>query len=315
MRPWAYAPPATVSMQAAAFVALSALATAVPPALDGLVYNNGAAGTTSPQLHEEAPPCEPCVQGQPPCSPACSKDYLCPIAGPDSSCNASTPRVDDAVDVFVGGGSNYSFHRIPVLVQAADGTLLVFAQCGGLPANSSDVVLRRSSDGGRHWQPELPVVAQGFAGGPMLPISNPSPVVLSSGKILLVCTPGNKEVWTFVSTDGVTWSSGRNITAMASRADWEWVATGPPQGIQLTTGDHAGRIVIGADHRSGKIMGSHSIYSDDLGVSWRISTLLDSKAGPCESQVAPAPNGSLLINARGHDSARHFAWSDDGESN
>ncbi len=108
------------------------------------------------------PPCEPCVQ-------PCCKDYLCPLEGPDSSCNASTPRVRGATDVFVGGSANYSFHRIPSLVQTADGALLVFAQCGGLPANSSDVVVRRSTNTGLSWDEEQLVVAQHFHGGPMLP--------------------------------------------------------------------------------------------------------------------------------------------------
>ncbi len=144
-------------------------------------------------------------------------------------------------------------------------------------------------------------------------IANPSPIVLSTGHILLVCTPGNKEVWVFDSSDnGATWSAGVNVTATASHPEWRWVAVGPPQGLQLSAGPHKGRLVVGADHRTDTISGSHSIYSDDFGRTWKISNMLDSPAGPCESQVAPTPNGSLLINARGHDSKRHFAWSDTG---
>lgn len=251
----------------------------------------------------------PCLPPDAPChGMPCCKNYLSPLEGPDASCNASTPRMPGAIDVFVGGGVRYSLHRIPALVRAKDGSLLVFAQAAGLPANSSDVVLKRSSTSGISWGAEQVVVRQAAVGG--LQVANPSPVVLASGRVLLVCTPGNKEVWNFGSdTHGVSWSSGRNITAQASRSEWTWVATGPPQGLLLTHGKHAGRVVIGADHRSKGSAGSHAIFSDSGGKNWHISTLLDDSRGPCESQVAVTPNGSLLINMRSHASVRLFAWS------
>jgi hypothetical protein len=61
----------------------------------------------------------------------------------------------------------------------------------------------------------------------------------------------------------------------------------------------SGRLFIAADHYAGKGVdwGSHSMYSDDLGKSWRISASIDG-AGGSECQAARAQNGSLLMNMR-----------------
>lgn len=304
---------------AVALLLHSAAAGGPPVRVGAIRWDNWTAATTDDDPPTRGPPPPTCRPPNAPChGRPCCANYLCALSGPDSTCNASTPRVPGAVDIFVGGGSRYSFHRIPAMVVAADGSLLVFAQCGGLPANSSDVVLRRSTNLGRSWGDEVLVVAQSTITtardkASARPIANPAPVVLASGRVLLVCTPGNKEVWTFFSdTHGRTWSGGRNITSQAALPHWDWVATGPPQGIRLMRGPHRGRIVFGADHRAGKTIGSHSIYSDDDGETFRISTLLDASSGPCECQVAQTANGSLVLNARGHDSRRHFAYSTSG---
>jgi sialidase-1 len=90
------------------------------------------------------------------------------------------------------------------------------------------------------------------------------------------------------------WSDPTYITEQVTEKNWTWVATGPPQGLQLKSG----RLFIAADHMNAtKSWSSHSMYSDDLGKSWHISAPIDGEGGN-ECQAARAPNGSLVMNMR-----------------
>jgi hypothetical protein len=85
------------------------------------------------------------------------------------------------------------------------------------------------------------------------------------------------------------------------KPDWDWVATGPGIGIQLTRGKHAGRLVIPSDHKrtlAGKQLewNSHMMFSDDGGATWQISAPIS--AGGNECQVIERTDGSLLVNTR-----------------
>lgn len=101
------------------------------------------------------------------------------------------------------------------------------------------------------------------------------------------------------------WSKPSEISKQAVKKDWTWVATGPPQGIQLMSG----RLVIGADHISaGGEWGSHAMYSDNAGKSWALSNEMP---GGNECQAAALPNGTLVMNQRTRDSVRQFSWSQD----
>ena len=59
-------------------------------------------------------------------------------------------------DVFVAGEGAYHTYRIPSVIATPKGALLAFAEgrrSGGGDAGDIDVVLRRSTDGGRSWSP------------------------------------------------------------------------------------------------------------------------------------------------------------------
>src|SRR5690349_13089152 len=73
----------------------------------------------------------------------------------------ATPEFSQQV-IFTGG-QGYSCFRIPAVVRSTQGTLLAFAEgridnCGD--TGDIDLVLRRSSDGGKTWGP-LQVVNKG----------------------------------------------------------------------------------------------------------------------------------------------------------
>jgi len=240
----------------------------------------------------------------------------------------STACADEPIQqtVFQSGKDGYHTFRIPALITTQKGTLLAF--CEGRKKSSSDtgdidLVLKRSTDAGKTWQP-LQVVwddAQNTCG-------NPCPVVdQKTGTIWLLLThnlgtdnertiveqtgKGSRTVWIAKSDDdGLTWSKPVDITADTKKSDWTWYATGPGVGIQLKSG----RLVVPCDAKIAKTKEkiSHIIYSDDAGKTWKIGGVVGPACNEC--QVAELSNGDLHLNIRsyGGNNRRLVAISKDG---
>ncbi|MET7848310.1 sialidase family protein [Streptomyces avermitilis] len=222
----------------------------------------------------------------------------------------------------------YACFRIPAVVKTTDGTLLAFAEgrvlnCGD--AADIDIVLKRSTDGGRTWGP-LQVVNEG--GGDTH--GNPAPVVdRETGRILLAetyntgrtdsagCTvPCDRTPHLqYSDDDGLTWSRPRDLSDEILPPEWNsWYATGPVHGIQLTRGRHAGRLVFGVNTETwdgSRVSANHAalIISDDGGDHWRIGAT-DSwpiatdgtfRQKPSEMTLAERTDGSLLVSGREQD--------------
>lgn len=222
----------------------------------------------------------------------------------------------------------YACFRIPAIVKSTRGTLLAFAEgrvdnCGD--AGDIDLVVKRSTDGGRTWGP-LQVVNEG--GGDTH--GNPVPLVdRRTGRILLAETynagrddAGNCSVpchrtphLQYSDDDGMTWSAPRDLSTDIRPPQWNsWYATGPVHGIQLTRGRHAGRLVFGVNAESyanGRVTANHAalILSDDGGTTWRIGAL-DSwpiaadgtfRQKPSEMTLLERSDGSIHVNGREQD--------------
>jgi sialidase-1 len=212
--------------------------------------------------------------------------------------------------VFTSGTGGYHTYRIPSLLVTPKGTLLAF--CEGRKTSASDdgdidLLLRRSSDGGRTWG-DLELVHEEGGTRPVT-IGNPCPVVdRSTGTIWLAFCRNNTDVFvTSTTDDGRTWAAPRAITESVKEPTWGWYATGPGVGIQMKGGPHPGRLVIPCDHgetvAGRRVMSSHVIYSDDHGRSWRLGGTVDRHTDEC--QVVELPGGELLINMRNY-------WGRDG---
>ena len=67
---------------------------------------------------------------------------------------------------------------------------------------------------------------------------NAAPVLdRSSGTIVLVFCRDNEQVFTLQSSDdGVTWDDLQNITSIAREPQWGFTGSGPPGGVQLSSG-------------------------------------------------------------------------------
>ncbi|MFC9679141.1 exo-alpha-sialidase [Streptomyces sp. NPDC056948] len=238
------------------------------------------------------------------------------------------PEFDQQVLFKASQDPGYACFRIPAIVRTTAGTLLAFAEgrvlnCGD--AADIDIVLKRSTDGGRTWGP-LQVVTEG-AGDTH---GNPAPLVdRGTGRILLAETyntgrtdAGNCTVpcdrtphLQHSDDDGRTWSKPRDLSDQILPAHWNsWYATGPVHGIQLTRGKHAGRLVFGVNTETwdgSRVTANHAalIVSDDGGDRWRVGAT-DSwpiaqdgtfRQKPSEVTLTERTDGAVLVSGREQD--------------
>ena len=218
--------------------------------------------------------------------------------------------------VYKAGENGCDTYRIPAVVVTKSGVLLAFAEARWHSSSDTgdiDLVVKRSTDGGRTWSESITVWDDG---GNVC--GNPSPVVdRETGRVILLSTwnrgddtesaihgrtsHDTRRVFMQTSDDeGLTWSPAREITAQVKDPEWTWYATGPCHAIQL----QGGRIVVPCNHGvygMGKgahenMTGGHLIYSDDLGQTWHIGG--DAGKGN-EATCVELDNGDVLLNMRG----------------
>lgn len=241
-----------------------------------------------------------------------------------SAAGADEPAVPqpEKVVVYKSGSDGYHTYRIPALVVTGKGTLLAFCEgrkTGRGDHGDLDIVLKRSSDGGRTWSPQQIVQEEG--GDAKITIGNPCAVVdASTGTVWLgFCRDNDRVFMTHSDDDGVTWAERTEITGTVKDPEWGWFATGPGHGIQLRRGEHAGRLVLPCDCGDSKGWGqwdkkgrSLVIYSDDHGKSWTRGGITDKGMNECE--VVELADGSLLLSMRNYlrKNLRAFATSTDG---
>jgi len=263
--------------------------------------------------------------------------YLAAAAVTATSVGAQT-AVPETSTVFETGKPHG--YRIPGIAVTRAGTALAFAErrIGLHDHAQNDIVLRRSLDGGRTWQPEQVLRDEGGDS-----LNDPCAVTLDTGRILLrykrypqgfharksghteVCDTGYEglrvvRVYLMTSDDdGVTWTEPREITRQVRAA--ESVSAGSPgNGIQLTRGAHKGRVVMPL-YETVYVDGKRTwktrvMFSDDSGAAWKTGGYVPE--GPPtgygnEAAVAELSDGSILFSARNQGgSNRKLAVSRDG---
>jgi len=235
----------------------------------------------------------------------------------------AAPASVEKINVFVSGQEGYHTYRIPAIIRAQNHDLLAFAEgrkLGGGDAGDIDLLLKKSSDGGRTWSAQKILWNDGAN-----TCGNPCPVLdASTGTLWLLAThnpggvnekeiidrarTGSRTVWILKSTDhGSSWSSPVEITALTKKSNWTWYATGPGIGIQIQNGPHAGRLVIPCDYNDQDPAnpkktrrGSHVIFSDDHGQTWQIGGTLSPGLNECQVAELFDGQGTLVINMRSY---------------
>ena len=259
---------------------------------------------------------------------------------------------DSITHLFSDGDAGYPRFRIPALLALEENVLLAFAEARSPEAPDqhddhakNNIVLRRSLDAGRTWEP-LQVVAK--MGGDSL--NDPCAVYLpGTGRVLLmyqrfpqgyharrmvhtgVVEPGydgprNTQTFLVSSDDqGATWSPPRDITRSVRSEDAISVGS-PGVGIVLSRGGHAGRVlmplyeVMYTEDGEERVWRNRVAISDDGGATWRLGSRvpidgLDGFGNEC--QIAELGDGSIRMHARLQTAANRLAWStshDGGET-
>ncbi len=221
------------------------------------------------------------------------------------------------VDVFINGQDGYPAFRIPALITTKRGTLLAFAEGRASLRDhaENDIVLKRSTDGGKTWGPLQLVHEDGENS-----LGNPTvAVVREKDRALLMyqryakgfdehkAEPGLdgpricRTFTQYSDDDGATWSKPIEVTAQVKRpTEVTSTATGPGIGIQLRRGEHAGRILMPFNQGPYGKWKVYAAFSDDGGESWRYGeTAPEGAAGYAnEVQFVELNDGSVMLNAR-----------------
>ena len=233
--------------------------------------------------------------------------------------------------LFKPGDNGYSCFRIPAITKTKDGTLLAFAEarkngCGD--EGDIDMVVRRSTDNGKTWGNMILIWSDGDN-----TCGNPSPVVdVVTGRVHLLMSwnlgtdrlasinngtskDTRRAFYTYSDDDGKTWKDAKEITSDVKMPAWGWYATGPGHGIQLSTGQHKGRLLVPCDYievGTGRRGFSHVIYSDDNGENWQLGGVSPVHANnPNESTLAELSTGEVMLNMRNSSHNRLVSISQD----
>ncbi|MSU59008.1 MAG: hypothetical protein EXS35_12725 [Pedosphaera sp.] len=244
--------------------------------------------------------------------------------------NPPSPILPPFIMVFQGGVDGYTCFRIPAIVTTTNGTVIAMTDgriggCGDIPT-PLDLVIKRSFDNGNTWGPLQVVTDYGTAVGdvdtyPFYGLTNISRV--SSGDAALLVDQTNGRIWTlydnggvlsgarkiklemkYSDDDGATWSPRIDVEAQnpgIRTSTTEFIA-GPGNGIQLTEGPNAGRLIFPV-YAYNNPSASQVIYSDNHGATWTRSANSITNGG--EVQVVELPGGELLASCRDNG----FSWS------
>lgn len=239
--------------------------------------------------------------------------------------DAAAPAAPEFVDLFEAGQGGYALYRIPGLVVTRAGSVLAYAEARrhtGSDWDDIDLVLRRSSDGGRSFSAalELPRVSGPVERNPVSierkqgqpewrTYNNPVAIGARDGRVhLLFCVEYMRVFYTHSDDDGRTFSAPVEITSalepLRGRYNWRAVATGPGHGIEL----RRGRLLVPLWLALGTEGNGHgpsvnaTIYSDDRGGTWHAGELAIAGRpefpNANESVVAERSDGSVMMNVR-----------------
>lgn len=242
---------------------------------------------------------------------------LMPDLGPEATEGTiSLSQIETSTPFTAGTGANS--YRIPSIVTAGDGSLLVFCEArheSWMDKSHTDIVVRRSTDNGQTWSEAVNLTASANGGG--YAFMDPTPVVDSgTGKIFLFCCRWVKSdadatktrAFRIVSTDnGKNWGAPEDVTEQVIRTGYFSSGFGPGSGIRISQGKYAGRLVFASRQYDGSSSTGVAVYSDDHGATWKIGS--EVLGGEC--QIAESGENRLTINIRkGAD--RYSATSKDG---
>lgn len=250
-----------------------------------------------------------------------------------SSANAAP--MFEKLELFAAGSNGYASYRIPGLIVTRRGTLLAYCEArrtGKGDWDAIDIMLKRSTDGGRTWTEQRKIAEiAGASRNPAaareasvnqagLTYNNPVAIADRSGAVhFLFCLEYARCFYLRSTDDGATFSPPVEITStfeqFRKEYDWKVIATGPTHGIQL----RHGRLVVpvwlststgkSAHHPSDNAV----IYSDDHGKTWKAGGFAGHNSAelidPSEAVMVELADGRVMFNSRSESTAQRRAVS------
>lgn len=155
---------------------------------------------------------------------------------------AADPAPGAEYTVFEAGEGGYHSIVNPALVRlpSNNNVLLVFAEArkgGGGDGDPIDVGFKRSFDDGKTWSPLRSIVDndQTTLGNNVAMVVNHTSATGGERVVLVFCA-NNTLVWQIHSDDaGVSWTAPEDVTSQVKLPDEGWVATGPANGVVLSS--------------------------------------------------------------------------------
>jgi len=217
---------------------------------------------------------------------------------------SAEPASDRSVPVFPHGLGDVACYRIPAAVSTPDGRLVAFAEARHGPEGkacfdefSYEISVSHSDDLGKSWS--TPSFA---AGSRERPAFNPYPIVLKSGKIVMVYGKAPAEGWdghlgigigmVFSTDGGESWSDELDVTDQFGRAGRAQPGPGAGVAVEMSSGEE--RLIV-VSHLGGYVEDLVTI-SDDEGLTWR--TLNEFFPLMDEATLAHLGSGEILLAMR-----------------
>ncbi|MCC6680605.1 MAG: exo-alpha-sialidase [Phycisphaeraceae bacterium] len=239
----------------------------------------------------------------------------------------------ETTTVFTSPSDDHPNYRIPSLVQAANGDLLLIGEkrnSGIGDVGNTDLVLRRSSNLGLSWSSTQVIYDSGIqTHTDATPFVDPD-----TGQIMLFFLRDKKQFSLMNSNDnGQTWTAPTSIHSQIIPESWDQLfgsynsQPGDPTGgqskseqwetgwyqryglgpgggvVKLTEGAQTGRIIVPARARipESGITTTFAFYSDDQGSTWNRGGLAVPYGS--EAQLVELSGGRVMVNARDADNS------------
>ena len=237
---------------------------------------------------------------------------------------AAAPLLEE-INLFEAGKDDYALYRIPGIVVTAKGSVLAYCEArrtGKSDWDTIDILLRRSTDGGKTWGPRQKIadvpgpkvknpvaLAQKLADPTDVTYNNAVAFADRNGAVhFLFCLEYSRCFYIRSNDDGLTFSTPVEVTSafekLRSEYDWKVIATGPAHGIQLKTG----RLVVpiwlstGTGGHAHRPSVTSTVYSDDHGKTWHCGDVAVPNTpdwiNPNETVIVELADGRVMLNVR-----------------